>query len=437
MCSIAFRRSIDIFRAMKNRAVLPTGRQVKHLEFRYPRSYMGKPDGFVETYEGFSYIGFNLTPERQRNVTERIIANQCGYCGGELEVVHRAGFQSLDLTGGERVEECQRCGNWRACRSTSISNEEWTIPYIREFDPQRHVAALTRLDAELAANPARLYSVHSRDFEIFVGSVLGSFFQCEVFHVGRSRDGGIDLVVIAGPDGPLMVQAKRRRSSLAVEGVEVVKLLFASLASRSSTRGMIVTTAQRFTKDAKEWMSQPALCDYQFSIELVALDRLLSMTKRIARSSDPGWVPVVDIWRASEPGVRHWGQGGGYANLSVLFGDGRRLRWSEFRKVKGFRGLARLPFGTVIYRTAESDSKVQRVLFLDQIRDKCWVVRDESVLTIASGERLLSGETIEGVEPVDGPSFAVLLGTLPPDINSLVVQVWADAVGASAVSWGY
>lgn len=49
--------------------------------------------------------------------------------------------------------------------------------------------------------------------EELVASVFRDFYECEVEVVGKSNDGGVDVIVIDS-DNPIMVQVKRRRNSI-------------------------------------------------------------------------------------------------------------------------------------------------------------------------------------------------------------------------------
>jgi HJR/Mrr/RecB family endonuclease len=115
---------------------------------------------------------------------------------------------------------------------------------------------LTTLVEEVQSSQDKLYSLSPRNFELFVGTVLKNVMNCDVEHVGGTGDGGFDLVVVDA-DPPLLVQVKRRGRPGSREGIEVVKHMFASLYAAGHKRGMIVTSANQFTRGAQTWAVIP------------------------------------------------------------------------------------------------------------------------------------------------------------------------------------
>jgi hypothetical protein len=134
-------------------------------------------------------------------------------------------------------------------------------------------------------------------FERFVGSILSDFFQCEVRWVGRSGDDGIDLLAIIS-DQPTMVQVKRRATSAASEGVDVVKLIFASSFGKRARRGMVVTTAKRFSRAAQKWATSEALRDANFQMQLIDFHSLASMVEAVANSQE------LEPWQQAQRSFR-------------------------------------------------------------------------------------------------------------------------------------
>jgi Restriction endonuclease len=159
------------------------------------------------------------------------------------------------------------------------------LPFAASFFASRFQPAYTQLIAELDQHPDRIFEMSPRNFEIFVGSVFGSFTNGTVWHVGRSRDGGVDLILHL-TDTSQLIQVKRRMTRHKVEGVNVVKQLFATMFSAKTKKGQIVTTAHRFSRDAKSWVNNPALLAHEFDIELIDLERLLSMVRAVAATID-------------------------------------------------------------------------------------------------------------------------------------------------------
>ncbi len=107
------------------------------------------------------------------------------------------------------------------------------------------------LNNYIKSKPELLLHIHHTKMEEHVQDVLKEHYSCEVKHVGKSGDGGIDLYVI-NKDGPIAIQVKRRRSLEKTEPVETVRSLIGAIQLSDITfkDATIVTTAHRFTKPA-------------------------------------------------------------------------------------------------------------------------------------------------------------------------------------------
>jgi hypothetical protein len=192
----------------------------------------------------------------------------------------------------------------------------YTIPNIKRFDYETATPSLSHLSKEIYQNREKVYSMAPTKFEIFVGSVLSDFLDCEVHHIGKSGDDGIDLIALVG-DSPLMVQVKRRESPSATEGIDVVKLLFASAFVQGASKGMVVTSAKRFTRPAKIWSESRKLVDSGFRLELVDLNSLMSMVDAVAsKDAEPPWHRHRD--RLHSPS---WGSRDSHAHKLLQFAD--------------------------------------------------------------------------------------------------------------------
>ncbi len=223
-----------------------------------------------------SYSGLRVGESRQRHPRERINAESCPCCAGAIVPVADLSPSPLDGFPGSGYHICEACGFWRYGVNNMVTTPDFTVPFTLELNSQRETPSLIHLASAIYERPELLHKMESTRFEKFVGSVLREFFHCDVWHVGRSGDDGIDLVVVEKEE-PMLVQVKRRTKSSAVEGIDIVKLLFASAFVKGSSKGMVVTTAQRFSRVSKKWIQLEKLKDLKFSMELVDVNRLLSM----------------------------------------------------------------------------------------------------------------------------------------------------------------
>jgi hypothetical protein len=91
---------------------------------------------------------------------------------------------------------CGSCGFWRFELQDRAHLPYYTIPNVKRFDYEAAVPSMSYLSKEIHRNRERLYGMNPTGFEVFVGSVLSDFLDCEVHHIGRSGDDGVDLIAL-------------------------------------------------------------------------------------------------------------------------------------------------------------------------------------------------------------------------------------------------
>lgn len=275
---------------------MPRQRSIVNIDWRDHLACRDGPFGLIQVIAG-STFGRALKVEKhlQRDLRSRLTQPECPYCGEPLARPVATWVHETTATK-VNIDVCSVCGFWRREFDDSLHGRQWAIPYTRAFQPEAHVPALRELAAQVRAAPDRLYTLSAKSFELFVGTVLGDLMDCEVKHVGGTNDGGVDLLVLDA-DPPLLVQVKRRTHFGSSEGVEVVKTMFASLYAAGQRRGMVVTTANRFTRGAKDWARAPALVKDSFMLELVDMQRLIDMTRRPFQDVEPAWEAYQSLLR--------------------------------------------------------------------------------------------------------------------------------------------
>jgi hypothetical protein len=120
-------------------------------------------------------------------------------------------------------------------------------------------------------------------------------------------------------DEPVLIQVKRRTQQHAVEGVDVVKLLFASAFAQNARSGMVITTAKKFSTYAHGWTRNLELRDNQFNMQLKKMSDLMSMVDAVAASSDP------EPWQIHEHKLRSRKRIRCIFSIHVAFLDGDLL----------------------------------------------------------------------------------------------------------------
>lgn len=153
------------------------------------------------------------------------------------------------------------CGWWQTYRQ----DWRWDTPYewgteqvrsavLRRYNPSDSNLPLIALRKALISNPNLIDGVSARKTEELVGSIFGDFFDCDVKLVGKSGDGGIDLVLVLG-DREVLVQVKHRNRGShkwQAEPVASVREFLGAAVLYGGRHTILVTTAQHYSRQAQE-----------------------------------------------------------------------------------------------------------------------------------------------------------------------------------------
>ena len=148
------------------------------------------------------------------------------------------------------------------------------------------------LTSELQKRTDLLYHIDPYKLEELSQSILKGIYDCQVHHVGKTGDGGIDLIVLDG-DEPILVQIKRRQNPNHVELVKNVREFVGTLFIEGKRRGIYISTADKFSKGSKETadkLLRQRKLDY---FELIDYQKLCSLIKT-STSSNNIWQTLVE-----------------------------------------------------------------------------------------------------------------------------------------------
>lgn len=146
--------------------------------------------------------------------------------------------------------------------STPISSDffalhsEFNLEDVQHFDEEVRAEIDARFLEYFARHPERLYSLTPHQFEEFVGELLEEFnYYVELTQ--RTRDGGRDIIAISNePVGiKLLVECKRYARDRTV-GIAPVQRLHGVCRADRATKGILVTTAHRFTNPAERFLRE-------------------------------------------------------------------------------------------------------------------------------------------------------------------------------------
>ncbi len=155
------------------------------------------------------------------------------------------------------VADCKFCGFWRVIKSQGLGGfrNKYETPAWRGvakyYDTSDVEVPLADLRRFLFRKPNHLANVNPFVFEELMADCLRSAFPgCEIAKIGGVRDRGIDLILVRANGESYLVQVKRRSNIEKKETVEVVRQLNGVLFRENIPRGLVITTAHHYTRDA-------------------------------------------------------------------------------------------------------------------------------------------------------------------------------------------
>ena len=110
--------------------------------------------------------------------------------------------------------------------------------------------------------------------------------------VGKSSDGGIDVIVLDS-DEPMLVQVKRRTKKGSTEAVKEIRDLIGASVIESRRRLMFVTTADKFSRDAIEARNTVIENGAVEEFELIDFEKFAGLLQLNREEKRPPWSDVI------------------------------------------------------------------------------------------------------------------------------------------------
>jgi hypothetical protein len=184
------------------------------------------------------------------------------------------------------LEYCRFCRYWRFHYSKTDSFPRGagvTLAYSsitakkREYESELPDGVPEEIATWLRRTPSGWHSMNPRRFERLVSDVFRSnHAAAEVIHVGRPDDGGIDVLLIESDGREWLIQAKRRESPDAAEGISTIRNLLGAMVLEDARHGIVVSTADHFTYRAPQAVGRADERGMVLRlVEKRALDRML------------------------------------------------------------------------------------------------------------------------------------------------------------------
>ena len=100
---------------------------------------------------------------------------------------------------------------------------------------------------------SHLHFVDPKRLEKFVADVFrANYTDAEVIHIGKPNDGGVDVLLIDAEKKQWLIQVKRRGVKRQSEEVRTIRDMLGAMIVEGVYRGIIVSTAPRFSRWAKQ-----------------------------------------------------------------------------------------------------------------------------------------------------------------------------------------
>ncbi|MGF7018866.1 restriction system protein [Lachnospiraceae bacterium PF1-21] len=247
-----------------------------------------------------------------------VLNKKCPYCNSELKQEYFMVRNDKGLSGrGEIVQYetiyyCENDGWWQhKVNEESTSNPKAWYSIIHEgilkkYREDSKTIPIDVLSDYIYKNPEKIVDIHERKMEELVASVFSDFYNCEAKVVGKSSDGGVDVVYIEG-DIPTMVQVKRRKSLNKTESVSYVRELLGATLLKDSKSCIYVTTANKFSKKAEETASRAIEKGIVERFDLVNYSRFIDMLKSNPQKIKNVWEEVKTLEKLEKS--EHYGLG--------------------------------------------------------------------------------------------------------------------------------
>lgn len=270
---------------------------------------IGYYDYYSDTYE-YSRHGKNkgnLYITKKPNEIEKFFStnNSCPFCKTPLKKVFngcRTCTLGTTLYLNGKVYECPNCNWWtyksHFSDSTDHLNEIHSVctdknyyAICQKYNITDKSLPLNLLLNELPKNMDLLYNINPYKLEELTQHILKGVFNCEVHHVGRTGDGGTDLIVLDS-DNPILVQVKRRENPKHVELVKGIREFVGTLFIEGKEKGIYVSTAERFSKGSTDVANNLIQSRKLSYFEFVNYDKLCSLIRQHGATHSP-WEQLV------------------------------------------------------------------------------------------------------------------------------------------------
>ncbi|WP_367389848.1 restriction endonuclease [Lewinella sp. LCG006] len=228
---------------------------------------------------------------------------KCKFCQTKLQTpvkeVPDVGTFGYDNT--TIVYDCPKCGWWYLSREESLYlgegvsqfQSERVLGILRQYSVDCKELPIETLRRELSKRPEIAYGVNPTVFERLVGDILKDHLDCQVVHVGKSNDGGIDLLLIDSENETTVVQVKRRTKPNSTEGVVPIRELIGAMAINNNKRAIFVTTAKKYSNFAHAAKMKVLKNNFVEAIELIDFPKFVDILNLNKAMEERPWKKLM------------------------------------------------------------------------------------------------------------------------------------------------
>jgi hypothetical protein len=218
-----------------------------------------------------------------------------------------------------KIYVCTACFYWagRGARPHGIPLSRANLGRINFVNNPEEVP-LELLINHLARNTDKLLGLSPNQAEKILPSVLSDYLSCEVKAFGVTHDKGIDALAMRGEKEKMLIQIKWHEDKQKTEGVGVVREVGGTLLARGLPNGWLVSTRQKFSKEARKEASLisereilgigPLQMDLKSFADIIDMFEISALTRdenidptSIIPFYNEGWDPLKWLAECSQP----------------------------------------------------------------------------------------------------------------------------------------
>jgi restriction system protein len=236
----------------------------------------------------------------------------CPFCKCRFEAIHANSLidvrtlKDIEWHKSEDVWECEKCGWWEYSFYSYMNDDsgleanykDWELTVnsaiLREFETGSNSIPIEILRSYISKSKDDIFHIHHKKMEELVASIFKNHYDCEVQIVGKSNDGGVDLILIHS-DEPTIVQVKRRTDRSKTESVKEIRDLIGATLLAGSRKCIFVTTADHFSESAIKARDSALTKSIVESFELYDFNSFISMLNLYKTHQDRPWLKMLKL----------------------------------------------------------------------------------------------------------------------------------------------